>query len=304
MLKNIKWNALLAVIAIVTLTSLSGCYRKGKNIPVNPPTESTYLTDAWALFESGDFSAAEEAFKSSKDRDALNPDAFLGLGWTQARLLNFNAAVSNFRIMQSITTDPALQADAYAGLTVCFAAMQDDDSAIENAQITLQMQPNYAFSHDTYIDVKALNIVVARSYLNKGDYLSAMQVVENNLESGFIDQLVSDGVLIKTNSLEASAIISATTAVDGKATLRLFKDVNGTSAVMELVKVYAVKDFSESVDYSVESFQQGGSDIIFKGNPVPTSEDVFKVDLLYASNFGQFLSRLYEKIESLRGTIG
>lgn len=304
MLKNSKWNALLAVIAIVTLTSLAGCYRKGENIPVNPPTESTYLVDAWTSFESGDFTAAEQAFKSSKDRDALNPEAFLGLGWSQARLLKFDAAVSNFRIMQSITNDPVLEADAHAGLAVCYAAMKNDDAAIENAQTTLEMQPNYKFSHDTYVDTKALNIVLARSYLNKGDYLSAMNVVENNLESGFVDQLVSDGVLIKTAGLEASPIISATTAVDGKATLRLSKDVNGKSAAIELVKVFAVKDFNESVNYSVVDFQQGGSDIIFKGNPVPTSEDIFKVDLLYAANFGQFLAKLYEKIESLRGTIG
>ena len=178
MLKNNKWNALLAVIAVVTLTSLPGCYRKGENIPVNPPTESTYLVDGWSSFESGDFTAAEQAFKSSKDRDALNPDAFLGLGWTQARLLNFNAAVSSFRIMQSISKDPLLEADAHAGLAMCFAAMKNDDSAIENAQLALQMQPSYKFSHDTYVDAKALNIVLARSYLNKGDYLSAVQVVE------------------------------------------------------------------------------------------------------------------------------
>lgn len=304
MLKNSKWNALLAVIALVTLTSLSGCYRKGKNIPVNPPTESTYLVDGWSSFESGDFSAAEQAFKASKDRDALNPEAFLGLGWTQARLLNFDAAISNFRIMQSITTDPALEADAYAGLAVCFAAMKNDGDAIENVQKALELQPAYKFSHDTYVDAKALNIVLARSYLNKGDYLAAVQVVENKLQSGFVDQLISDGVLIKTTGMEASPILSATTPVDGQATLRLTKDVGGRSVAMELVQVYAVKDAGESVSYAIIDFQQGGSDVVFKGNPVPTSEDIFKVDLLYASNFGQFLSKLYEKIESLRGTIG
>ena len=304
MLKNNKWNALLAVIAVVTLTSLPGCYRKGENIPVNPPTESTYLVDAWTSFESGDFTAAEQAFKSSKDRDALNPEAFLGLGWTQARLLSFDKAISNFRIMQSITSDPALEADAHAGLAVCYAAMKNDDSAIENTQTALEMQPNYKFSHDNYVDAKALNIVLARSYLNKGDYLSAMNVVENNLESGFVDQLVSEGVLIKTNGMEASPILSTATPVDGQATLRLTKESNGKSVAIELVQVYAVKDASESVNYSIVDFQQGGSDIIFKGNPVPTSEDVFKIDLLYASNFTQFLSKLYEKIESLRGTIG
>lgn len=288
----------LVTVGIVILAT--GCYRKGENIPVNPPTASTYLTDGWTAFESADYEAAEAAFTASKDRDALNPEAFLGLGWTNSRQLKYDQALANFKIMQSITDDPNMLADSHAGLAMLFAAMKRDEEAAKNAEEALRLNNSYQFNHDNYINAEALAKVLARSYINTGDYLSALNVVETYISQGFSDQLVSEGVLIKAEGMVAAPILSPTSLVDGTAILRLTKELDGKPVAIELVKVLDVKNMAGTVSYQIVSVQIGGSDITVKGNPVPTSGDMFKVDLLYASNFGRYLAKLYEKVESLK----
>ncbi len=291
---------LLLILTIVLLSLVSsGCYRKGENIPVNPPTANTHLQDAWAAFENGSYTAAEESFSAAKDRDALKAEAYLGLGWTLARELSFDQAISNFRIMQAIGQDPTMLLDSYAGLAVCYAAMKDNDNAIEEAQKVLQLSPSYSFSHDTYIDAKAMHVIIARSYVDQMDYLSALEIVEGSLQAGFMAELKGAGILLQ-ESKEASVVVSPNTPVNGEATLRLTKDKGGVAVPLEIVKVLAIKSADGRVGYGVISFQQGGGEIVFKGNPIPQATDVMKVELIYAADYGLFLSKLFEKITSLR----
>jgi len=298
-----NWSFVTLLFFLVAILALSGCYRKGENIPVNPPTASGYITDAWSTFEKGDYEAAEADFQAAKERDALQAEAYLGLGWVEARLLKFDDAISNFRILQSISQDQGMLLDSYAGLAVCYAAMNQHDAAIEEAERVISVAPDYAFSHDDYVNAKALYVIIARAYVNKGDYLSALEIVNENIEPGFIDQLISDGILIKALNTESVPIVGAQTNVSSEATLRLTKTKNEAEVPIELVKVLAVKSADESVQYQIIRFDQGGSDIIFKGNPIPQDEDTFKVDLIYASDFGLFLSKLYEKLASFRNIL-
>jgi tetratricopeptide (TPR) repeat protein len=293
-------NFLLIFAFIFLLFILNSCYRKGENIPVDPPTVSTHMADGWRVFEAGDYESAEDFFTSAKDRDALQPEAFLGLGWTQARLLKYDVAISNFRILQSISEEQSLLIDCYAGLAVCYAAGNDDEMAIENAEKVLELNTSYSFSHDSYIDGKAMNVVIARALINSADYLAALEVVENQIEPGFTESLKNAGILVEAIGLQSTPIILSSTIVDGSAILRLQKDRGGSNVPIELVKVHAVKDSLERVNYTVTGFQQGGSDIFIEGNPVPQEDDVLKADVVYARGYGEFLAELYEKIETLR----
>ncbi len=291
----------LLIFSFIFLSlAVSGCYRKGENIPVNPPTAETHLQDAWNAFENGSYSAAIESFTAAKDRDALQAEAYLGLGWTLARQLSFDHAISNFRIMQAISQDEAMLLDSYAGLAVCYAAMKDDENAIKQAEKVLQRSPSYAFSHDTYVDAKALNVIIARSYVNQMDYLSALEIVEGRIQAGFTTELLNAGILFQ-ESKESPVVVSPNTPVNGEATLRFTKDKGGVAVPLEIVKVLAIKSADGRVGYSVVSFQQGGGEVVFKGNPIPQATDVMKVDLIYAADYGLFLSQLFEKIKSLRG---
>ncbi len=294
-----RWFFHLMLTFILLSLVVSGCYRKGENIPVNPPTANTHLQDAWAAFESGSYAVAAESFTAAKDRDALKSEAYLGLGWTLARQLSFDQAISNFRIMQAISQDAAMLLDSYAGLAVCFAAMKDNENAIEQAEKVLQLSPSYSFSHDTYINAKSMNIIIARSYVDQMDYLSALETVEGQIQAGFTAELLNAGILLQ-ESKESPVVVSPNTPVNGEATLRLTKDKGGVAVPLEIVKVLTIKSADGRVGYGVVSFQQGGGEIIFKGNPIPQATDVMKIDLIYAADYGLFLSKLFEKITSLR----
>ena len=299
-----NWYLIFIVAVLIGSLATSGCYRKGENIPINPPTATQEIADGWTAFENGDYETAETNFKAAKDRDALQAEAYLGLGWVQARLLNFDSAIANFRILQSITQDQNMLADSYAGLAVCYSAMNQHDQAIEEAQKVLAVSPDYSFIHDDYINTKTLYIVMARAYINKGDYLSATELVDQHVEPGFIDKLLADGVLVKAVNTETTPIVGAQTVVNSQATIRLTKTKNDAEVPIELVKVLAVKSQDERVLYEVVSFDQGGSDISFKGNPIPQEEDIFKVDIIYASDYGIFLSRLFKVLETFRFVSG
>lgn len=281
---------------------ISGCYRKGENIPVNPPTVTTHLADAWSEFETGSYEAAVTSFTAAKDRDAGQAEAYLGLGWALARVLSYEQAESNFRIMQSITDDQSMILDSYAGLAVCFAAMKQNDEAIAEAQKVLELSPAYQFSHDSYVNALAMHKVVARSYVDQMDYLSALDVVDSSIEPGFITGLLGEGMLLHETK-DSSPITSANTNVKGEVTLRLTKTKSGAEVPIELVKVISVKNQDGVVSYDILSFQQGVGDIVVKGNPIPKSTDILKVELIYASDYGLFLSKLFEKIASLRSGI-
>lgn len=297
-----KYNRIvIGIIALqIVLLVSNGCYRKGENIPTNPPTATVLLEEAWQQFQSQEYDMAAETFKAAKDRDALQAEAFLGLGWTLSKLQNYTNAISNFRIMQSISKDEGLMLDSYAGLAVCFAAQGDDAATIENGLMVLEKSPSYSFSKDGYIDAKMIAIVVARSYVNNEDYVQALELVDSNVEPGFIASLINDGTVVQVDDMEIAPIIGANTPVSGEATLRIEKDKEGVMVPAELVKVLQVTSNDGNVAYSVLSFEQGGRDIVIKGNPVPKAGDLFKTDLLYANNFGVFLSKLYKKIESLK----
>jgi tetratricopeptide (TPR) repeat protein len=300
MLKMNKWLLCFVLLQIVLLVLVSGCDRNGDNIPINPPTASVLLDEAWQHFQAEEYDDAVTAFTAAKDRDALQAEAFLGLGWTLAKQLDFDSAISNFRILQSITESEALLLDSYAGLTVCYSAQGNDDETIENGLLVLDKSASYAFSKDNYIDAKMMGVVVARSYVNNEDYLAALEIVDSTIESGFLSSLISDGTVVKVDNMEVEPITSGTTLVSGEATLRIEKDKAGSLVAAELVKVLEITDNSETVNYSIVSFEQGGRDIIIKGNPIPKAGDIFKADILYAENFGNFLSKLYTQIETIK----
>ena len=295
-----KWFVSFVLLQIVLLVVVSGCDRNGENIPINPPTATVLLDEAWQHFVADEYDEAVEAFTAAKDRDALQADAFLGLGWTLSKQLNFDSAISNFRILQSITTNETLLLDSYAGLTVCYSAQGDDDATILNGTLVLDKSPSYVFSRDNYIDAKKIGIVIARSHVNNNNYLGALEIVDSVVEAGFLNSLISDGVLVQVDDMEVEPITSTSTMITGEATLRIEKEKEDALVAAELVKILEITDVTGTVNYSILSFDQGGRDILIKGNPIPKAGDIFKADLLYAENFGNFLSKLYTKIETIK----
>ena len=294
-----KATVLIPVCVIVVISLVvGGCERKGKNIPINPPTVTTHLADAWSYFEKDDYDNALISFKAAKDRDAMAVEAYNGLAWSFARTHKYLDAVSNFQILLSLTDNPSMQADAYAGLAFVNSATEDDLAAIAYVEKTLASAPQYSFQHDSKINVTSLRVLVAKSYCNMGDFLKAMIEVETNIESGFEQSLIADGVILSAEN--DTAVVTNANLLSGEAVAKITKQViaNGDTSVVdaELVKVTRIKAVDINVEYTLTSFAQGGAEIQFLGNPILEKKDKVLVSYYYAGDYGKFLSRLFRKI--------
>ena len=83
---------------------------------------SGFMTNGWAAFSGGEYDDALTAFQSAAERDATQPEVYLGLGWSQLRLMNAVNAGSNFQKVISFafldeTNSVQLLNHAHAGLT-------------------------------------------------------------------------------------------------------------------------------------------------------------------------------------------
>jgi len=284
---------------IILVLLVAGCDREGENIPTLAPTSNIYLDNGWEYFSDGNYAEALDAFTASKSRDAINEDAYNGLGWTYAKLHDYDQSISNFLLLLSLTESNAVKANVYAGLAMTYGAKQLitpieetatreelGNAAIQYAQQLFQVAPNYVFERDTKVTVKSLHALVAQCYFNMQDFISALKEVDTNLENGYRQTLVTSNI-IGMQSDTVTAVITPDTELSGV--------VNATIEG-QIVEVLSVKNFATNIAYTILGYDQGGANVMFYGNPIPIKEDNFIVDFQGAADYNLFLNNLLATI--------
>ncbi len=303
-----KYKKPVAVLLVAFFVLLnSQCYRKGENIPTFPPTSDSLIEDGWAAFEKGQYNKAVDLFTEAKNRDAAVPDAYRGLAWSQARALDFTGAETNFKVYMTLVAghDDKL-IDAYAGFATMYAASGQDTEAILWCHTVVEQDPLYVFEHDPRVNAKSLNTIVAKSYYNMSDYLTALSIIQDDVDNQFIQSLMDDGTIAEVTDARVKVKIPtiSTTPVTSQASLTIMRPVvdNGDTTMVgvNLVKVLDIRSASGPSEYTVLSFNQGDNRVSFSGNPVPRNGDYFHVDYLFAPDYGVFLSKLLKKIDEMQ----
>ncbi|MBN1997132.1 hypothetical protein JW935_06240 [candidate division KSB1 bacterium] len=302
---NNKPVAVLLVVFLVILNSQ--CFRKGENIPTFPPTSDSLIEDGWSAFESGKYDKAVEHFTEAKNRDAAVPDTYRGLAWSQTRALDFTGAETNFKVYMTLVTGQEDKLiDAYAGFATMYSASGQDEDAIQWCHTVVEKSPQYVFEHDARVNAKSLNTIVAKSYYNMSDYLTALNIIQEDVDNTFIQTLLENGIIAQVTGAEIKVKIPviSSTPLTSQASLTVTRQViAGTDTSMvgvNLVKVLEIRSADGPSQYTVLSFNQGDNRINFSGNPVPRNGDWFHVDYLYAPDYGLFLSRLLSKIDEMQ----
>lgn len=305
----------LTMAVIFAFMMFNGCEREGENIPGFAPTVSSHMESGWDAFEQGNYDEAVEDFNAAKLRNANCQDAYLGLGWGYARIHEYTRSVSNFMLFLSLVEDVSDSADAYAGLTMTYFATppdlteadkiaERDSTAFEYARKTLSLNPDYVFSHDPRITAQALHVLIAQSYFNRKDYIKALKRINTEIDTLYIQSLIDSETITQVLTDTIEAVILGETPLTGLARLDISRQVisDGDTSVVEvkLVDVLSIKDDYLGVEYNVSSFQQGGAQVFFYGNPIPQEGDKFMVDYLYAEDYGVFLSVLLSKLQELQ----
>ncbi|MBN2031462.1 hypothetical protein JW824_14605 [bacterium] len=300
---HLRIFGILLTASIVLIT----CEHLEKNIPTTADTTSSHITDGWAYYANGNYEAALDEFIEAKNRDAVNEEAYNGLGWTYAKLHAHDESISHFLLLLSITQSNAMKADIFAGLVMTYGSIQmstaDQDERMEAqtfiinyADSLFDYDANYAFERDDHVNINTIRAVIAQSYFNTQHFLTALEYTDQYLESGLREDLENSGVVeSREDTLEAEVVPA--TWMTGSATLKVvFKAVNGSVMKAQLVDVISINHAVTQVEYAVVDFVQGGNSVTFSGNPLPQEEDRFIIQYEHADDYGTFMYNLLDVI--------
>ncbi|MFQ5825121.1 MAG: tetratricopeptide repeat protein [bacterium] len=170
MYKRLKVKfTLIGIIISSILVSLGIDCGSHSTAPVLRSAEEL-TEEGWQAFESDNFALAATKFDSAVISDANFVDAYHGAGWSYGRLGEFLKANENFE--KAIELDSTL-IEAHAGASLVFHALNRFLDSIEEANITLDAEPDFVFSHDPSVDALDIRITLALSYYSIADFVNA-----------------------------------------------------------------------------------------------------------------------------------
>jgi len=244
-----------------------------------------FMEEGWAEFSSGDYEAAAIAFQSAAERDATQPEVYLGLGWSQLRLMDLANAESNFQKVLSFAfldeaNTTSLTNDANAGLTFLKLATSEYASVISFGNMVLAQNSAYQFSKDNTIDSQSLLIAIAEAHF-------------------YLDQISDAFTIMISLGISFSTVTAAT---DGGTVQAYYSNsaIDGlVSAAVDSVDHLLITVESAIVSglsYDIAEIYEGTIQFDIIGNPVPSLNSAIIVEYYYTTDYAEFLVELISKI--------
>ena len=206
MSKILKKTTLLFFVSLGILF-IDGCR---KNFSATAEHKASY---GWEMYELKDYLKSREWFYNSVETDKKWKDAYNGLGWSYAKLLEMDSldtenigSIRTFHRGLLQPKDPWNSTDVHleilAGLTFAYHAKGNDKEAVKfgNALIDstlIGLNPSrwhsWAFSHDSTLNYLDLRITMASSYFALAEFDSTQVHLKVVLDSlGSSTKLISD----------------------------------------------------------------------------------------------------------------
>lgn len=139
------------------------------------------ITEGVALFESGDYAAALEAFEDARDADPDQAGAYSAIGWCNIQLSNITAASNAFSAGADKSNVPA---DLFAGWAFVLSAGKSYGPSNTEIGVALSMDPNWEFTYGLGLNVSDLRVLKASNHFVLGEFSQSLAEVKI-LDSGF-----------------------------------------------------------------------------------------------------------------------
>lgn len=298
-------------IFITFALMIFSCDKPGDDIdvPTGPaPTVASLVNQGWNAYENGEYNEAKDYFEEALNRDVFNKEVYLGYGWTLNRLSSYNGALSKFDLLLSLVTegDVDYKLLSYVGKAFAYTGQSADSIAcIQINKYLSEADSEYVFNHDSRISTENMKRLLANGYWNYQDYYSVQKAVLNYFDQNWINQLKSEGI-VSENEVEADIIVEI--EVD---TTTVPYDTTITSAMIDLndnqynlIDVTNITD--DTISYPVKRFVHGGNKIYIDTEALDDVsmllDDLVQpvtVEFLSTQDYGRYLNKLLEKIQSL-----
>ncbi len=159
------------------------------------------IAKGWELYEEGDYTNAKNYFY-----DAINKngelEAYVGYGWSCAMLGDESKALSSFEYV--LADDSTNFPDAISGAVFAGNAMKIDSAAAIRGKYLLEIVPDYIFVHDSTITWKQVAFTSACSFVNCGDFSSALDMIKKivpDFNANYSTESGIDSILSKLNEI-------------------------------------------------------------------------------------------------------
>ena len=274
------WSPILILILFIFI-SCEDYLSDDSFLSADVESYSGFMTSGWNAFSTGDYDDALLAFHSAAERDATQPEVYLGLGWSQLRLMDAVNAGSNFQKVISFafldeTNAAQLTNDAFAGLTLVELVNSDYESVISFGRKVISSDSNYEFNQDNTINkASVLNTMAeAHYYLNE---ISDAFEISVSLGENF-------STVTNTNDTAKVSLHYDNSAIDGM--------VNATVLNGGHLLISVENATTSGLNCAIAETYEGtnGFDIIL--NPVPAIGDTVIVGYAYTTDYADFLVEL------------
>ena len=278
------WSPILLLILLIVI----GCedYLSDDSfLNADAESYSGFMISGWNAFSTGDYDDALLAFHSAAERDATQPEVYLGLGWSQLRLMDAVNAESNFQKVISFaflneTNAAQLTNDAFAGLTFVELVNSDYESVISFGSKVISNDANYEFNQDNTINIASVLNTMAEAHYYLNEISDAFEI-SVGLGENF-------STVTNTNDTAKVSLHYDNSDIDGI--------VNATLSNEAHLLISVENATTSGLNCSVAEIYEGtnGFDIIL--NPVPAIGDTVIVAYAYTTDYADFLVELISKI--------
>ena len=283
----------------------------------NPPEQYDALIESgWAHFQNGLYQEAIDSFVGASERNAIEPEVYLGLGWSYARNLELIKGENNlkkaiaFAIFDSLNL-AKLMAESLAGIGLIKLAAGNYAECITYIDQVLEADESFSFSKDLSVNSQSLKISKAKSHYYLGEIEQSYLVLQDlgkELDCDCVQTVTGTGTVSHGEyyqDSDGSGSWDSGEPLDDRNGNGVWDNTNtfafgevliSVNENHQLVTISLV--YSDGVDYTIIKTYEGTNWFLVTGNPISDAGHIVGVEYTYTEDYSGFLNKLLEAITS------
>ncbi len=301
--------------SFTVLLFLFGCGEKfsDDDFLFDPPEQYDALIETgWAHFQNGMYQEAIDAFSRASERNAIEPEVYLGLGWSYARNLelirgenNLQKAVA-FAVFDSLNS-ATLTSESLAGIGLIKLASGNYTECITYIDGLLEADESFVFSKDLSVNAQSLKISKAKSHYYIGEIEQSYLILKDlGIEVDYVQAVSETGTVSYGEyyqDIDGSDSWDSGEPLDDRNGNGVWDDSNTISLGEVLVSVNedhslvsgtAVR--SDGINYTILKTYEGTNWLLIAGNPIVEEDHTVEVDYIFTEDYSEFLNKLLSSI--------
>ena len=317
MRQTIKILTLFSSFTVVLI--LFGCSEKfsDNDFLFDPPEQYDALVETgWAHFQNGMYQEAIDSFTGASERNAIEPEVYLGLGWSYARNLELIKGENNlqkaiaFSIFDSLDL-ANITAESLAGIGLIKLAAGNYAECIMYIDQVLESDESFSFSKDLSVNYQSLKISKAKSHYYLGEIEQSYLVLQDlgiELDCDCVQTVTGTGTVSHGEyyqDSDGSGSWDSGEPLDDRNGNGIWDNTNTFSFGEVLISVNENHQlvtsslvYSDGVDYTIIKTYEGTNWFLVTGNPISDAGHIVGVEYTYTDDYSGFLNKLLEAMTS------